>query len=49
MPRARQIQALASLRSIGKREALARLEAMDAPAADHQAPPRKRVDRTEKR
>lgn len=33
-PRSQQLQAIASLRGIGKREALARLEALDAPSGE---------------
>jgi len=47
-PRARQLQVIASVRSLGKREALARLEAMDAPKSTGQAPRRKRAARREK-
>lgn len=48
-PRAPQLQVIASMRSIGKREALARLEAMDATPAEGGAPRRKRTARQEKR
>lgn len=49
MPRARQVQVIASMRTLGKREALARLEAMDTPRDEGPAPPRKRAARREKR
>lgn len=40
-PRARQVQVIASVRSIGKREALARLEALDATLGSDPVPRRK--------
>lgn len=48
-PRARQLQVIAAVRNLGKREALARLEAMDAAQPQGQAPQRKRAARREKR
>jgi len=47
-PRASQLQVIASVRSLGKREALARLEAMDTSRPDGQTPQRKRAARREK-
>lgn len=47
-PRASQLQVIASVRSLGKREALARLEAMDTSQPEGQAPQRKRAARREK-
>lgn len=47
-PRASQLQVIASVRSLGKREALARLEAMDARQPEGQSPRRKRAARHEK-
>ena len=47
-PRARQLQVIASMRNLGKREALARLEAMDVSQSGAQTPRRKRAARREK-
>lgn len=47
-PRARQLAVIASVRSLGKREALARLEAMDAEQPSGSTPRRKRATRREK-
>lgn len=49
IPRARQLQAIAAVRGIGKREATARLEALDAAPARKEAASRKNTSRTEKR
>jgi DNA-binding transcriptional regulator YiaG len=48
-PRARQLQAIAAVRGIGKREAMARLEALEATAAEPHTAARKSRPRTEKR
>lgn len=48
-PRTRQLQAIAAVRGIGKREAIARLEALDAAPARKEAPSRKNGARSEKR
>lgn len=48
-PRSRQLQAIAAVRGIGKREAIARLEALDAAPATKEAASRKRSPRSEKR
>lgn len=47
-PRTRQLQVLANVRSLGKREALARLEAMDGSESGAEPAPRKRAARPEK-
>lgn len=47
-PRTRQLQVLANVRSLGKREALARLEAMDGSESGAESAPRKRAARPEK-
>lgn len=48
-PRTRQLQAIAAVRGIGKREAMARLEVLDAAPARKEAPSRKNSARSEKR
>lgn len=48
-PRARQLLAIAAVRGIGKREAIARLEVLDASPARKEVAGRRNVSRSEKR